>query len=266
MSADPAAAAALGQGIEVVVPGRREAVGDSWTWVAEGWKLFARAPLMWIVAIIIVFVLAIVVSIVPFIGSLAFQVLQPVLAGGFVVACRSLETGGEFELEHLFAGFSKRFVPLAIVGLIFLAGWIAIMLVFALFAGFSLLGAFMTGDPEVVLASVSESMWAIALGVLVILALMVPLLAAYWFAPALVMMHDMKPVAAMKASFFACLTNSVPFLVYGLIMTVALIVAIIPFGLGMLVWIPLTIASTYVAYRRIFTQPAAAPGAVQPFA
>jgi uncharacterized membrane protein len=256
MSATPEIEA-LDQGLELVLPGKAESPGDGWTWVVEGWKLFARAPLMWIVAVVIVFVLAIVVGIVPFVGSLAFQVVQPVIAGGFVVACRSLETGGEFELEHLFAGFSRRFGPLAIVGLIFLAGWIVIMLVAALFVGFSMMGAFMTGDPEVVLRSVTDSWLAIMLGVLVALGLMVPLLAAYWFAPALVMMHDMKPVEAMKASFFACFRNFVPFIVYGLVTLVALIIAIIPFGLGMLVWIPVAITSTYVAYRRIFTETAA---------
>ena len=247
---------ALDHGLQLVVPGKAESIGDAWTWITEGWKLFARAPLMWIVAIVIVFVLAIVVSIVPFIGSLAFQVLQPVIAGGFIVACRSLETGGEFELEHLFAGFSKRFGPLAIVGLVFLAGGLVIMLVFGLFVGFSVVGAFMTGDPEAVAASIAASWLAIALGVLVVLGLMVPLLAAYWFAPALVMIHDMKPIEAMKASFFACLRNFVPFVIYGLLMGVALIVAMIPFGLGLLVWVPVAMTSTYVAYRRIFTEAA----------
>jgi hypothetical protein len=43
-------------------------------------------------------------------------------------------------------------------------------------------------------------------------------------------------VAAMKASFFACFaTSSVPGL--RLVMIVAAIVAVIPFGLGMLVWV-----------------------------
>ena len=56
-----------------------------------------------------------------------------------------------------------------------------------------------------------------------------------------------------KASFLACIRNFVPFIVYGLIMMVAAVVAMIPFGLGMLVWMPVAITSTYVAYRRIFT-------------
>jgi uncharacterized membrane protein len=261
MSATESAASteeALDAGLRLVLPGKAESAGDGWTWIAQGWTLFAKAPLMWIISMVILFVLAIAVNLVPLIGALAFQVLQGVFVGGFVVACRSLETGGDFDLEHLFAGFKKRFVPLVIVGLLLLVGWIVIMLVFGLFVGFSIVGAFMTGDPEAVMSSIMASMGVILLGTLVMLALMVPLMMAYWFAPALVMMHDMKPLYAMKASFFACLRNLVPFLVYGLVMFIAAIIAVIPFGLGMLVWVPVAITSTYVAYRRIFTEDAGA--------
>ena len=87
--------------------------------------------------------------------------------------------------------------------------------------------------------------------------------AAYWFAPALVIMHDMKPVAAMKASFFACFRNFFTMVVYGIVMFVAGIIAVIPFGLGMLVWVPVAITSTYVAYRQIFTEDFA-PAAERP--
>jgi uncharacterized membrane protein len=41
-------------------------------------------------------------------------------------------------------------------------------------------------------------------------------------------------------------------------MFVAAIIASIPFGLGLLVWVPVAIASNYVGYRQIFTQDAAA--------
>jgi uncharacterized membrane protein len=170
------------------------------------------------------------------------------------MACHSLEKGSDFELEHLFSGFSKRFVPLLIVGLLLMLGWIAIMLVFMLFAGLSLLPAFLSGDSEAAFAAAAASMGAMAIGMLLVFALMVPLLAAYWFAPALVMMHDMRPVEAMKESFFACFRNFVPFLVYGFVMTIAAVLAVLPFGLGFLVWVPVAIASTYVAYREIFTE------------
>jgi uncharacterized membrane protein len=188
------------------------------------------------------------------VGSLLFQLVQAVIAGGYMAACRSLERGGDFEIEHLLSGFSRRFASLLIVGLIFLVGWLVLVLIMFAFVGMALLGAFMSGDPSVVTTALMGSAISVMLGGLVVLALMVPLLMAYWFAPALVMIHDMPPIDAMKASFFGCLRNIVPFLVYGLVMFVAAIVAAIPFGLGFLIWVPVAIASTYVAYRQIFTE------------
>jgi uncharacterized membrane protein len=247
---------ALDQGLKLVLPGKGLPAGAGWDWIAKGWGLFTRAPLMWIVALVILFLIAIVMAFIPILGSIAFQALQAVFAGGLMLACRTLERGGEFELEHLFAGFSKRFVPLLIVGLLFMVASLVIVLVFFVFAGLSLLPAFMSGDASAMSAAVAGSAMAMLLGSLVVLALMVPLLAAYWFAPALVMLHDMAPIAAMKASFFACFRNFVPFLLYGLVMLIAGFIAVIPFGLGMLVWVPVAVGSTYVAYRQIFTEDA----------
>lgn len=253
-----AAAAPLDEGLKLVVPGRALPAGAGWDWIPRGWALFVKAPLMWIVALVILFVVAIVLAFVPILGSLAFQALQAVFAGGFIAACRSLERGGEFELEHLFAGFKVRFVPLLVVGLLFMAASLVLVVVFFLFAGMSLLPAFLSGDPGAMGAAFAASAIAMLLGSLVVLALFVPVLAAYWFAPALVIVHDMAPVEAMKASFFACFRNFVPFLLYGLVLLVGGIVAMIPFGLGLLVWVPVAIASTYAAYRQIFTEEAVA--------
>ena len=252
-----------GEDSSLVLPGRGLRAGAGWDWIARGWSFFTRGALMWIVSIVLVFVVAIVVSLVPIVGSLAFQLMQAVIAGGFMFACRALEQGGEFEIEHLLAGFQRRFASLLVVGVLLLVGWIVIFLVFAMFAGFSMLPALLVGDPDAAMQSLMASAGTLMVGTLVALGLTVPLLAAYWFAPALVMLHDMAPVAAMKASFFACFRNFLPFLVYGLVMGVLAMVAAIPFGLGFLAWLPVAIASTYVAYRQIFTkdpQPPA-PGA-----
>jgi uncharacterized membrane protein len=246
--------------LKLALPGRIEPAGAGWTWIAEGWKLFAKSPVMWIASIILIFIVMMALGFIPLIGQVAFQLLSPVFAAGYVVACRSLERGGEFELEHLFAGFKTRFGNLVIVGLLTMLGWVAIFLVFAAFVGFSVLTAMLTGNTESVLTAVAASSMTIALGGLVALALSVPLVAAYWFAPALVVMHDMSPLSAMKASFFGCMRNFIPFLVYGIIMTGFALLAVIPFGLGFLVWVPLVISSTYVAYRGIFTE---GPGEVR---
>ena len=255
--------AGAGQGGEprLVLPSRRQAAGAGWTWIAQGWRLFTRAPLMWILSILVWFVIAIVVNLVPFVGGLAFQVLQPAIGAGFVVACRSIETGGDCELEHLFAGFRTRFSSLLIVGLIVLGCSILIFLVFAAFAGFSILGAILSGDPQAIAHDIMASALMLALGALIALALYVPLAAAFWFAPALVVMHGMGPVDAMKQSLAGCLKNFIPFLVWGIVMLVFAILAAIPIGLGYLVWIPLLIASSYAAYRGIYTEEGAVTAA-----
>jgi len=254
-------AAAADDDLKLVVPGKSVSVGQGMAWIGAGWKLFAKAPLMWIVALLILIVIAVVVNIVPIIGSIAFQIATPVFYAGLVVACRSLERGGDFELEQLFAGFKTQLTNLLLVGLVFLVGMLAILAVFAVFVGFGVLGAVMSGNTEDLAPALAGSGFAILLGTLVMLLLMIPLLMAYWFAPALVIMHGMGAIAAMKSSFGACLRNFIPFLLYGIVMLVLCVVAMIPFGLGLLVWIPLSFTSTYAAYRDIFTEDASA-GAV----
>ena len=62
----------------------------------------------------------------------------------------------------------------------------------------------------------------------------------------------MPPLAALKASFNACLKNSPPLLVYGLIVMLLVFFAVLPVGLGFLVLMPVLSGSAYVSYRDIF--------------
>ena len=248
-------AASTGSGdIALVQPSRVCPAGAGWAWIAKGWGLFARAALMWIASLVILFIIAFAMGLVPIIGHIAFQILSPVFAAGLVLACRSIEQNGNFELSELFGGFRVQFGPLAVVGILFLLGEVAILLVFGAFAGFAILSGALAGNTGNVLDAVVASSTSIALGALVAAALSVPLFAAYWFAPALVVLHGMAPLAAMRASFVGSFRNFLPFLVYSVIMTLFAILAALPAGLGFLVWFPLLITSSYVAYREIYTE------------
>src|SRR5262249_16974671 len=92
----------------------------------------------------------------------------------------------------------------------------------------------------------------VLLGALVYLMLVIPVTMAAWFAPALVLLHDVAPLEAMKQSFNACLKNVVPFLVYSIVGTLVFIAACLPLGLGLLVAIPAFAASFYPQYASIF--------------
>lgn len=240
----------------LALPSRSNRAGAGWDWIVQGWKLFARAPLMWIISIVVLFIAAIAINIVPFIGGVVFQLLQAVIAGGFMVACHSLSRGGDFELEHLLSGFKRNFGSLLLLGVFLVVGGLLIMLVLMMFVGATVVSVFLGGgNADQAVAAIAASAMTMLLGGLVALALTIPLMAAYWFAPALVILNDMKPLAALKESFFGSFRNFTPFLIYGIVMTVLAVLAAIPFGLGMLVWIPLAVTSTYAAYRAIFTEP-----------
>jgi uncharacterized membrane protein len=118
-----------------------------------------------------------------------------------------------------------------------------IVIAAALVTGFSPMGMDSGQEPDLT---------RLALAVLIALALMLPLLMALWFAPALVAFHDMGPLEAMKQSFAGCLKNLLPFLLYGVILLVAAAIASVPIMLGWLVLGPVLAASVYTAYRDIY--------------
>ena len=60
----------------------------------------------------------------------------------------------------------------------------------------------------------------------------------------------------MKASFFGCLANIWPMLVYSLIGIALAIVATIPLGLGWIILAPVFAGSVYASYKDIFGAPA----------
>jgi uncharacterized membrane protein len=87
---------------------------------------------------------------------------------------------------------------------------------------------------------------------LVAFALLIPLMMAYFFAPALIAIEGLSALSAMKYSFMGCLKNILPFFWYGLLGTGLMVVGILPLGLGLLVVIPMFMASVYAAFRDIY--------------
>ena len=235
--------------------------GRGLDWWSAAWKLFTAAPGVWIVITIIYIAIMVVLSAIPLLGQVAVSLLHPVFLGGIVLGCREQDRGGALTVKHLFAGFNEKVGPLVIVALIYFAGWIvigciALALVFALLGG-SILAALASGDAMQIGYGMFATMGLSALlAVLVSALLVIPLLMAFWFAPALVVLRGDEPWAAMKTSFGACLRNIPPFLVYGLLGLLFAIIACIPLFLGLLVLIPVGTATVYTSCKDIFGDPA----------
>jgi len=233
---------------ENVSSGRSVEAGQGWTWIADGFGLFKKAPGIWIALVVVLIVILVVLAFIPLLGAVATFLLMPLFVGGLMLGCRALQGGGELELSHLFAGFKTHTANLVVLGALAIGGWIIVMLpVVAIVGAGAFVGA-MRGDAAGLVAMGGS----LLLASLVAMALSIPIYMALWFAPALVVLRGIAPVAALKESFLGCLKNIGPFLIYGIVMLVLSILAMVPFLLGWLVLGPVAIASVYVSYRDIY--------------
>jgi uncharacterized membrane protein len=237
--------------------GRTVAAANGWCWIVAGWELFRRQAGMWILLVLLFVVVLVLLGAVPVVGGAAAALAAPVLAGGLMMACKTADEGGGVQVEQLFAGFRRNTQPLVMVGVFHLVASLLIILLLTIFVGANVgIGALLGGTigyPGIgaMTAGIASLLLAAVIGV----ALAVPVYAAIWFAPALIVFHDVEATAALKASFFAILKNIPSTLWYSLILLGLAIVAGIPFGLGYLVLGPVTVASIYASYRDIFFVP-----------
>ena len=237
---------------DFVPGGQSRPASHGWNWIAEGWELFKRQPGMWIGIVLIAFVIFVGAAMIPIVGGLATTLFGPVFAAGVMIGCKALDTGGELELGHLFAGFKERTGTLVAVGALYLAAVVVVMLVVGLMMGVGFT-AMMGGDPQA-MAAMGVTM---LLAMLLMFALLLPAVMAIWLAAPLVVFHDHGAVDAMKGSFSGCLKNILPFLVYSIVMFGLAIVATLPLALGWLALGPVLAISIYTSYRDIYLKPRA---------
>ena len=234
------------------VPGLR-----GWDWIVDGFRYFAANPWAWILAVLALLAISVVVGLVPFVGGLVASVLATVFTGGLMLGVREQDEGRPFRVEHLFAGFSNNPGQLGLIAVLYLVGTLAIGILTAagmLVTAGPLLstvrpGAMPASDPAAMLDLLGPAM---LIPILVGALFLIPLMMAYFFAPALVVLDGLPATTAMRLSFSGCLKNIVPFLLYGLVGLVLLVLGAIPFGLGLLVVMPVFAGSIYAAYRDIY--------------
>ena len=239
--------------------GRPVAAGVGSEWLTSAWRLFIAEPMMWIVLIILYAVFFLILAFIPGIGSLLGYLLSGVIGAGWLAASHAVANGEKLEIDLLFSGFKRSTSPLFVLGAVYAGGLVVILILMAIFLAIGLgasgaIGAIMSGDASALATIAGASVLPFLLAVLIGLALLVPLMMAQWFAPALVYFHNEQPLDALKISFFACLKNLLPFLVYGLVLLILVLVAAIPLMLGFLIVGPLALICSYTSYRSIFTE------------
>ena len=264
---------------------RKVAWGEGAAWISQAWRIFRLRPWMWLGMIFVIGLIGALVQLVPFVGGLISALLSFFFTGGLMLSCDALEEGGELQFDYLFSGFKYKFGELAVLTLLYIAflivGLIVAGILFAIFVG-----GFNPGEFAAAVNSGSGDtgdLLLVILFMLIIMMLYIPLIMMVWFAPALIVLHDVRPFESMKMSFKACLRNIGAFIVnalvwVGMALAAALVITLVglPFGLFsnnagpayllislmMLLMIPLWLVFAcmmqigyYTAYRSIWTDP-----------
>lgn len=243
---------------------RKVNIANGWLWIKQGFWLFKKSPVLWVVLTAVGVIGLISISTLPLIGDPLATLLFPILLAGYMLGCQALEHDEELELSHLFAGFHNNTMQLVTLGGINLISQMMILGLMMLAGGDNLVSLLMSNhpvdNPDILIQAAEGSGMAIMLG----MTLLSVLLLAMQFAPMLIIFDKIPPVEALKISLRACLRNFLPLLSYSVMMLLFMMVASMPMMLGWLVLLPVMIASMYAMYRNLFPTPAEMASMNQP--
>lgn len=222
--------------------------GRGFAWLAGAFHLFRQKPAAWLALCMGWILITLALILLPFIGGVLANFLQPAFFASFAIAAYRQAQGEPIGMGDLFAGFKRNLQELVKLGALLLVVEIAI------FALMALLGLPMAGEDGAA-TSMADYVelwkgreWILVLGFLAT----VIVKAAVWFAPPLIAFHGMSTMHAIRWSAYAALANVGAMFAYGVALFAIFFVAVIPWGIGLLVVIPLMVISTFVGYREVF--------------
>jgi hypothetical protein len=221
-------------------------------WLRESFRLFRAAPLQWMGLCSGWIAITLALIIVPLVGGVIANILQPVFFASFAIAAWRQAAGERLMMGDLFSGFRRNWRALAIVGTVLLVAEISI---FALMAWMGLpMLPHGEGASSITVAEYVDMFegkeWILALGFIAT----VVVKGALWFAPPLIAFHGMNAGHAMRWSAYAAVENLGTMMVYGAALMALFFLGILPYALGLLVVIPMMAISTFVGYREVFEE------------
>ncbi len=240
-----------------------------WRWIAGGFAIFRRNPPMLSLLVFAYWFTVLFLNVLPVIGALAASLVIPGMAVGLMQAARNLERGQPVGLQTLYGGLRENTRTLLILGALYLCATLGVLTISTLVDGGDLF-RYMLASSRAERIAVEDADFV--LPALVVMALLLPIMMAYWFAPVLAAWHRLPVGKSLFFSFMACLMNWRPFLIYSLgILLIAgvlpgillgILLVVLPGAAGMatglvmlpmgLIIAPVVFASFYASYRDIF--------------
>jgi hypothetical protein len=253
---------------------RRLAALRGGQWIIDGFGLYRRNPALLTLLALNYWLFFLLIFILPFVGPFAANLLLQTLSVTVMNGCRAADEGRKVAMDIVWSGFRRNLPALLRLGGLYLLGEMA--------AAGILLGVFgltplTTMTPGEASAPVLDEE-ALMPFLFAALALTLPLMLAFWFAPILAAWHELPARKALFFSVVAVLRNWRAFAVYGagaVLLTVALpgtvrllfafsdtLLTLASAALTMalvFVVMPTLFASVYMSYRDVFAPQDQAP-------
>lgn len=228
-------------------------------WLKDAFLRFKSSVAVWlgITAFMIMLLL------IPILNN-AVALLMPLLLGGLMIGCHESTSSKAIKFDHLFSGLKNDGKALLLLSLIYAACSVIIMVltVYVMQLFDVNLQEFIPTNvdkmtPEQMIEWLnsidqSKALPILLLGFLISLALMIPLFMAIWFAPALVVLQKQSALNSFKLSYLACKDNFMPFLIYGVMAFVYLMLFFFIISLLFLILPILAIPAMIFGYLAIF--------------
>lgn len=242
-----------------------------WYWIAQGWRLYRRNPPLLILLALNYWMMFFLVFLIPLVGPIAANIMLQALSVTVMNGCRAIDDGTKVGLDIVWSGFRRNLPTLLKLGGLYLLAELAIAGILVAVFGTSLTDVLGIAGSKHAAAPPDESLMSF---LYTALALTVPLILAFWFAPILAAWHDFGALKAVFFSAVAVLRNWRAFALYG---ASAIVLTTVPPGvmramtgysdaaatmgslaatlLMVLVLMPTLFASVYLSYREIFAAP-----------
>ncbi len=204
-----------------------------WRWILGGFAIYRRNPLMLSMLLMAYWFSMILLNVLPVVGLLAASLAMPGLSVGLMQAARNVDRGAQIGLPTLFESFRDNPRTLIAQGALYLCCTLGALGISALIDGGDLV-RYLTADntAERVAVEDADLRWSAML----VTAMLLPVMMAYWFGPVLAAWHRMPLAKSLFFSFIACWMNWRPFLTYGI--GLFLLAGVLP---GLLLLIPVLI-------------------------
>ncbi len=273
-----------------MVRANRVPAKNGWGWIKHGMRLFGKDPMLWLAMAFVYLSMAILLSLIPFIGWLILVLITPLCMLGALTVAKA-QDGPEPPADavpqapatpafrpsaqylrnlltraarRLFSGFQEEdsLLPIMVISTLLLGGVVVIKILAQLLkVGGATLPAILAG-------SVGPTVWITALiGLVVVLCLEALLLMAFLYTVPLILIRREHPLPSIELSFGGTLNSLGAFAVFiGVFAFAGETVRVLFLRLGFpydylavfiagLLFLPVFIAGLYASYRDLFTQP-----------